>query len=245
MFWELFCCFFPLSICVFPLLTAAGFAKWRTDFSVVKDAFFCGGKRKEGGGCNCTHHLEADILQFLFVFSRVQWKVSFAHLGLVEEIELVFCRGMRNCINKDLHSLWLDWYPQGTSLLSQDRIPSYAAWPPWAMCSQDFTGLVTAGGDGAGSLLVQTVGSLSVFRVITADTMRIEPSLTSPGAGQVLGSVTAWECCADNASLIYFFLLYQIIKWSYAWLFAIFNAPACKSHCQNWCETWISFNLIK
>lgn len=26
-----------------------------------------------------------------------------ASLGLVEETELVFCRGMRNCVNKDAH----------------------------------------------------------------------------------------------------------------------------------------------
>lgn len=72
------------------------------------------GKKKtkpqnQQGGYNCTHHLQTDILQFLCGVSRIWWKVQFAHLGLMEEIELFFCRCMRNCGNKDPHIFgWTD-----------------------------------------------------------------------------------------------------------------------------------------
>lgn len=123
MFWEHFCCVFPLSIFSFPLLTAAGFPKWRTGFSAVKDAFSFRKKKKtkpqnQQGGYNCTHHLQTDILQFLCGVSRIWWKVQFAHLGLMEEIELFFCRCMRNSGKKDPYVFgWTDTHKGHPSLV--------------------------------------------------------------------------------------------------------------------------------
>lgn len=39
----------------------------------MKDAFLYWGQ-KAGGGCNCTHHLQADTLQFLFVSFKEMMK---------------------------------------------------------------------------------------------------------------------------------------------------------------------------
>lgn len=88
-----------------------------------KMLFFIGGKKQEGDvivliTCRQIH------CNFYLFLSRRWWKVWFAHRGLVEEIELVCGRGMRNWMNKDPHSLQLDWYPEEMSLLAQDGLPS-------------------------------------------------------------------------------------------------------------------------
>lgn len=135
------------------------------------------------------------IAIFIWCFKDII-KVQFACLGLVEEIEPVYCRCMRNWGNKDPHGLWLDRYPQGTSLPAQDSLPSLAVPGPHNQSAprvlQDWKTL-----EKMGQALCWC--TFSVFRVITAHTMQISAlcyltgSRTGPGFSFSLG-VLCWQC---------------------------------------------------
>lgn len=134
---------------------------------------------------------------------------------------------MRNCGNKDPHSLWLDWYPQGTPLVSQDNLLSLTLPAPHNQNAprvlQDWKPLEDMGQ----ALCWCKEIPLSVFRGITAHTTQISALLylcfISLGAGQVLGSALAWGvlCWHGKPNLLFNNkCLYALLLSSLMFLFA-------------------------
>lgn len=145
------------------------------------------------------------MFQFLFGVSRIWWKVQFAYLGLVEEIGMVYCKCMRNCGNEDPQGLWLDWYPQGTSLLSQDSLPSLAL--SCIHCAprvlQGWKAL-----EEVGQALCWGPSQFSGWSLLTPHKYQLY--FISLGAEQLLRSASAWGYCAGNTNLIYYLIIISV-----------------------------------
>lgn len=239
MFWELFCCFFPLSICGFPLLTAAGFGKWRTGFSAVKNAFFLWGKKGGEGDiivlitcrqiyCNFYLYFEGyDEKPSLLIWvwwKRLSWFSAEAWETVWINIPTVFDwtnthRGHPFSVRTVSHHLHYMVLIRGV-LTGFYRTDNCRRW--W--------GRLFAGANSGVPLSFW--GDYTTQMTALFD---LTGSRTGHRVSNSLGML-CWQCKPD--------LIFNN-KWLYAWLFAILNASACKSLCQNWCETQISFNLIK